>query len=65
MDFYKVMEQELYMLGGGAKVENVPKSMIPTEESLERMHKYLSARISENDNKAIRSYEKAAQFALG
>ena len=39
MDFYKVMEQELYMLGGGAKVENVPKSMIPTEESLERMHK--------------------------
>lgn len=65
MDFFQTMEQELNSLGGGAKVENVPQSMIPTERSLEKMHKYLAEKIKENNKKAILSYGKAAQFPLG
>lgn len=65
MNFYELMEKELKSLDKDAFIMDVPQSKTPTMESVENMNRRLSIMISENENIAVRSFEKASRFALG
>ena len=64
MDLYELMEKELGMLNANVRIFDVPEEMVPTRESLEKLNERMAITISNNENKALRSYEIASRFAL-
>jgi hypothetical protein len=65
MDIYEEMNVVLNSLDEGACIVDVPVCRIPTSESLNKLNERLSARIRENDNKAMQSFKRASRYSLG